>query len=966
MRIVRCRTNHLENSLGYALSHPTVSWITEDAQSRRQEFARVQVSSKENMEEVIYDSGKKREISSLGVELPIHLMPRTMYFWKVTVWGDQEESAESEVNWFETGKMEEAWSASWISMDSKEIHPLVRRKFLIEKEIRKARAYVCGLGAYEFYINGKKAEDGYLAPGCTTADEWIQSYTYDVTELLHIGENVAGALLGNGWNKNHRGSFEFAGKSYTDRFFFLAEIHVEYKDGSSSILKSDQNWKWNESWIRNSSIYDGESWDLRDMTPDDWFMEESDGWKNVIEQSPEKIGKIEDRRSLPIRIHEQRKPVEIIQTAKGETILDFGQNMAGWVRFTLREKEGKKVTLSYGEILQDGDLYRENLRTAKQQFSCIADGKERSVEPHFTYYGFRYVKLEGFEKPIDPEDFTACAVYSDLRETGKITTSDPVVNRLFLNAMWGQKSNFMDTPTDCPQRDERMGWAGDTQVFSGTAIFNMDSYAFYAKFLHDLWYDQKEKNGMVGNVIPSFIPKKKDQSMPYYGGSAVWGDCATILPWNLYLYYGDTRILKDQYKSMTGWVDWVNGRIEKNSRRGLWEGDYQWGDWLALDGPVKDGTEGGTDSTFIATAYFKHSADIVSKTAKILGNTKAEEKYRSMSEKAKKAIFSEYFSENGRTTIHTQTAYVLALHFDLVPEKLRERVLKDFLKLLQKTDFHLQTGFAGTSLLCTTLSENGQSRTAYEIFMKEDCPSWLYAVKMGATTIWERWDSIQPDGRIISNGMNSLNHYSYGSVVEWMYRYVCGIQPIDDSPGFSRFLLHPQPDGSLTGAKAEYDSPKGRIAIGWKRTEQEEMYLKIVVPFDTEAELCLPDAEKNSVNGLEEIPLRQEGTDVYAVLEAGTYEISYPFTRKYTFCYSTQNRLEELKKNVDTRKILYEEFPMLDMIPTEIFSENQSFSEVLNGTIRLSGMVDVDELEKRLNERLGTIPCVTHNSTFDL
>lgn len=969
MKIVRCRTNHLENPLGYAFTHITVTWQVEEALSKHQEAARIQVSETEDMKKIIYDTGKDEKLSSLGVMLPVHLKPRTRYYWQVTVWGDADERAISDVNWFETGKMEEHWEAEWITPGSWEgkNHPYLRKHFHIAQKVKNARAYVCGLGGYELYMNGQKAGKEYLAPGCTTYDEWVQCYTYDITALLSIGDNVVGALIGNGWAKGRFGTFPMVNRPYVDQFLFLAEIHIEFEDGKRAIVCTDDTWRCHESEISDSSIYDGESSDLR-KTVENWCtcLVNNEQWDTVRAIVPKNIKKIEDRFSPAIVIKEYREPIEIIHTPAGETVLDMGQNMTGWMRFRMKEPAGTKITLSYGEILQEGNFYNENLRTAKALYTCISDGNAREIEPHFTFYGFRYVKVEGISGGINSKDFTGCVVYSDLEETGCIETTDPLVNRLFLNAKWGQKSNFLDVPTDCPQRDERMGWTGDTQVFAGAASFNMETYAFYRKFLHDLWHDQKKKNGMVGNVIPCFIPEVREISMPYYGGAAVWGDCATILPWKMYLQYGDKSILEEQYESMRSWVDWITERIEKAGEKGLWTGDHQWGDWLALDGPVKDGTAGGTDETYIATAYYKCSADIVSKTANILGMKDDQEKYKKLAEKAKASVFEEYFSKNGRSTITTQTAYLLALKFDLVPEHLKERVLMDLVELLHKDNLHLKTGFVGTPFLCRVLSEYGYGDVAYKIFMQEDCPGWLYAVKMGATTIWERWDSVLPDGKISSTGMNSLNHYSYGSIIEWMYRHMCGIQPLEDTPGYTRFELRPEPDCNLYGAKAVYQSPKGRIEIGWERDDEESMHMKVVVPFDTEAILYLPSADVGQVLGLPEKELSQQESSVCVTLDAGTYELEYPLTRKYRKVYSLNYPLEILKANPETKAILYDCFPMLDMIPDELMQNDASFLSILNGVIRMSGMMDVDALIEQANERLAEVPLPVRRTGFSI
>ncbi len=437
------------------------------------------------------------------------------------------------------------------------------------------------------------------------------------------------------------------------------------------------------------------------------------------------------------------------------------------------------------------------------------------------------------------EDFTCCVVFSDLDETGCLQTSDDKVNRLFQNTLWSQRSNFLDIPTDCPQRDERMGWTGDAQVFCRTASFHMDTYAFYASWLQDLWAEQQMQNGMVGSVVPSFLPEKTDVAGFVNGGGAVWGDCAVILPWTLYSQYGDPAILRRQYPSMKAWVDWLVRRDQANGFTHLHIPGFQYGDWLALDGPVQGGTEGGTEAAYIGSAYYCHAAELVSKAAAVLGEHADADAYGRLAGEIRTAIQNEYFTPNGRTALKTQTSYVLALALNLTGSHLRPRVAAQLCARLEADHRHLQTGFAGTPFLCSVLSESGHSGMAYDVFFQEDYPSWLYEVNMGATTVWERWDSILPDGHISGTGMNSLNHYAYGSIAEWMYRHMAGIHPT--APGFRRFEVRPELDRRLLCVKAAYDSPLGRIESGWQRHEDGTVTVSVTIPFGALATVYLPD-----------------------------------------------------------------------------------------------------------------------------
>jgi alpha-L-rhamnosidase len=870
--------------MGFGMDFATVSWITEETISKKQLAAQLIVAKDAKMKEVIYDSGRSKALSNLAVRLPISLLPYTRYHWTVRVWGDGGDEAVSEVNWFETGKREESWNAKWITpaWKDKSIHPYLRRTFSINGGIKSARVYVTGMGLYELELNGVRVGTEYLTPYCNTYDAWVQSQTYDITELLKEGENAVGAMLADGWAKGHFGTFGDLNTPYCDSFALLCELRITMEDGSVKIIGSDTDWSCKPSPFLADNIYDGEIYDAN-LELNGWSCADYDasGWDRVKEFDVSGLGKVEDRLSLPVIVKERIKPVALLHTPAGEWVLDMGQNMVGWLRIRIHEPKGTTVTIRHGEVLQEDNFYRDNLRKAKAEYVYTSDGTDRVIEPHFTFFGFRYAKLEGFTEPIRLEDFTGCVVYSDLEETGRIETSDPYVNRLFLNALWGQKGNFLDVPTDCPQRDERMGWTGDTQVFSGTATFNMDTYAFYTKFMRDLYEEQKYCDGMVTCVVPTFMKKKSDESSFIGGGSCAWGDAATVVPWEVYLHFGDNAILERQYPSMKAWVDWIRRQDLESGDRKLWTVGFHYGDWLALDGPEEGGVWGGTDHGLLASAYYRLSTNILAKAASVLGYDDDAIFYGRLTEEIKQAVQDEFFSKNGRSTIHTQTAHVVALHFDLVQPEVRERVLQELQALLKKSNMHLKTGFIGTPYLCRTLSDHGDSDSAYQLFFQKDYPSWLYEVLMGATTIWERWNSILPDGTISGTDMNSLNHYAYGSIVEWMYRNMCGINPREDAPGFRKFILKPEVYGKLYYAKATLRSAMGLIESGWSREKEGSLTIKVSVPFHAEAELYLPDAKIGAVDGLDELFAEQSGEKVKVELATGNYTFRYIPTKNY-------------------------------------------------------------------------------------
>jgi alpha-L-rhamnosidase len=788
----------------------------------------------------------------------------------------------------------------------------VRRTFALPGRVRSARAYVTGLGLYELEINGRLVGQERLTPYCTGYDYWVQSQVFDVTDLLLAGDNAVGAMLSNGWAKGPFGTFGALNTPYVDVFALLCELRVVLEDGREVVVASGPDWRCAPSPIVADCIYDGEVYDANREIPG-WSTAGFDdaAWDAMKEWTPVGIGPVVDRLSPPVLVKETLAPAALLQTPAGEWVLDMGQNMVGWLRIRVREPKGATIRISHGEILQDGNFYRDNLRGAKAEYVYTSDGTERTVEPHTTFYGFRFAKLEGFSGPIDPADFTGCVVYSDLETTGSIETSDPLVDRLFRNAMWSQKGNFLDVPTDCPQRDERMGWTGDAQIFSGTASFNMDTYAFYTKFLHDVWLDQKACGGKVASTIPTFSKDKDDGSGFLKGGACAWSDAATVIPWEVYLHFGDPTILERQYESMKAWVDWIRGRDAAAGDCGLWLEGFQFGDWLALDGPVEGGVFGGTDNGLLASAYYRLSSNLVAKAAHVLGKTEDAALYGALTERIRRAIQDEFFSKNGRAAVGTQTAHVVALHFDLVPEAVRARVLADLRVLLRRSCGHLKTGFIGTPILCRALADNGDPDTAFRLFFQEDYPSWLYEVVMGATTIWERWNSVLPDGRISGTGMNSLNHYAYGSIVEWMYRNLCGIQPQEDAPGFQRFTVKPDVYGKLWYAKARVRSAKGWVESGWERRPDGTLAVRVVVPFDAEATAYLPDADRATVRGLGALAAAQEGSRAKVVLSAGTYEFTYAPTRDYTLHYSIRTQVADLFADPDAKAVLTEVLPRM-------------------------------------------------------
>lgn len=801
MKIYHAQVNHLENPVGFRMERTVFSWKIKEAKGKQQSYARIRVSSDEAMEHLLFDSGEDTKASSLCYPVKLELEPRTRYYWTVEAGSDAGEKAVSEVQFFETGKREEAWSAKWISCSSEEKrHPYFEKKIIPAKEVAKARLYICGLGLYEVFVDEKHVGNEYLTPYSNDYNEWVQYQTYDVTEEFS-SEGTLRVLLGNGWYKARFGFSAFEDRGfYGNDWKLIAELHLMYTDGSEEVIGTDETWQIRRSKISFSNLYDGEH---RDDTLPDLPAEQA-----VFCEAP----------------------------------------------------KGTKVHVQTGEILQHGNFYNENLRSAKSEYIYISDGTEIDLVPHFTFYGYRYVKIEGIPN-LKKEDFTGLAYYSNITATGWMKTGNGLVNQLISNVRWGLKCNFVDVPTDCSQRDERMGWTGDAQVFSPTAMYLEDTYAFYAKYLYDMAKEQSVLGGKVPYVVPSCGVED---------AACVWGDAACIIPWNLYLFYGDKSILEDQFVSMKSWVDYIT-KVDGDNHG--WRYIFHFGDWLALDNPVQGAEQvmGATDEEFIANLYYAISAGIVAKAAGVLGYREEQEKYQKLSEEQFAVVQEEYYSATGRCCIKTQTALLLTLKYHL--SKNEELTKRQLLKLFEQSNHKLKTGFVGTPLLNNVLTDNGMNDLAYELLLNEEFPGWLYEVKLGATTVWERWNSLLADGTISGISMNSMNHYAYGSIQEWMFRHVAGINTMESHPGARTVQFAPTLNWDLRYAEAKYDSASGMYSIRWELSDKEHVTITMDVPFDCTAEAVLPMVAKSEKEAVAEV-LGSEENGRY-LLEPGHYEVSY-------------------------------------------------------------------------------------------
>lgn len=830
MRIYDAQVNHLTNPLGFAMDGTVFNWKAADAKGKKQQAARVVVSSDEAMTKVLTDTGWQEDAQSLGWRVDVALKPRTRYWWQVSVRDDAGDEGVSAPQWFETGKMDEPWEGKWIGCDDGESrHPIFSKAFPIEGEVASARLYISGLGLYEAFIGADGGEtervgDEYLTPYCNDYDKWVQCQTYDVTNVLKHGEENAliEVMLGNGWYKGRYGWQRLGDAGfYGDSWKLIAELRISYKDGGESVIGTDGSWRVRRSNITFSNIYDGEH-------RDDTLSEVAD--ENVALCAPP-AGALCDRHSLPVKIQKTLNPVSLIRTPAGESVFDIGQEITGIFELKVDLPRGCKVRIQTGEILQGGNFYNANLRTAKSEYLYTSGGSPAVIKPHFTFYGFRYVKVEGIEN-LKTDDFAAFALWSDFADKGTVSTGHPLVNKFIQNVRWGLRDNFVDVPTDCPQRDERMGWTGDAQVFTNTACYLVDTYAFYSKFLYDMSREQEDLDGGVPIVVPS---------AGYSGVASVWSDAACIMPWNIYTFYGDASILEKQYSSMKSWVDYVR-RLDGDDH--AWRKHFHFGDWLALDNPAGGAEQmlGGTDEGFIASVYFAASAQILSKAAKVLGKDGDAAEYERLAKEQFDDVRREYCTATGRPAINTQAALILTLKYHLSDNAaLVKAMLK---KLFEYTGMKLRTGFVGTPLLCNVLTENGMEDIAYALLMNEDYPGWLHEVKLGATTVWERWNSLLDDGTISGINMNSMNHYSYGSVLEWIFRYVAGLNFTEDVPGCRRAVIRPLVSRALYCVDARYDSPAGLWRVSWQTTDFGCVTLRVTVPFGCTACLTLPGADK--------------------------------------------------------------------------------------------------------------------------
>lgn len=830
LKIKEIRIEDLKENIVTDHSSPAISYVLEsDSNNVIVKQSQIQVYT---LEKLVWDSGKIKDGETINIRYAGEaLLPFTFYRVKIWVKDSNNDVAQGEAV-FETGRMGADWSARWITDAC--YHFLVRspkpmvfkKSFETKKKIKEIKLYATALGIYSLRLNGKRVEKEYFSPGFTSYKKLLQYQVYDVTDMSKE-ENVLVATVAGGWAVGDY-SMMHTNKMYGNRQALLMEIRIAYEDGTTEIIGTDSTWGVSEkgNW-RYADFYNGEVYDAT-INLNQIKFKKADETK--IKITPKLIANY----GSPVKRHELLKPVKNWKDKSGATVYDFGQNFAGVIATKINGTHGQKIIFKHAEICMDGEIYTKPLRWAKARIIYTCKEGMQEYSPRFTYMGFRYVRVEGIEEK--DLELSAYALYSDIETTGEFECSNEDVSRLQKNIVWSGKSNFVEIPTDCPQRDERMGWTGDIAVFASTACYNFRMKRFLDKWLMDVMAEQKENGG-----IPDVVPPGKYANPRT---TACWADCSVLVPWASYLAYGDKELLRRQYDSMKKHIQGELRLAEKGSNgeepeRYIWRAGFHYGDWCAPGENKKQWREKGP---WMATAYMANSCNIMSQIAQELGNERDADYYRELVDKISNAYEKVHTNGQGRLHQEFQTGYVLPLYFGMVEEETGKKMADYLARLVEKAGNHLGTGFGGTPYLLFALSDYGHLDKAYELLLQDTCPSWLYEVKAGATTVWERWDALRTDGTINqSDNMVSFNHYAYGAVGDWLYKRVAGIEMI--RPAYREFRIKPMPGGNLTWAKACLNTSYGEISSYWEITDRFHIHVK--VPVNTSCCLILPDGSEN-------------------------------------------------------------------------------------------------------------------------
>jgi len=889
------RCEYLVDPLAVDSHQPRLSWILKPAACslrglRQTAYQILVASSAENLasdQGDMWDSGKvesdrTNQVAYAGKSL----RSGRRYWWKVRAWDQNDQpSAWSQAASWSMGLLEPGdWQAKWIGapvpVDRSKPgpSPLMRKVFEVAGPIQRAVVYASALGLYELHLNGRRVGDQVLAPEWTDYTKRVQYQAYDVTSLVQKGPNALGAMLAEGWYAGRVGLSHIVKGGpirhiYGERPRLLVQLQIELADGRRQTVITDGTWKFTvDGPVRSADLLDGETYDARCEMPgwDSAGFDEA-GWKavDVADCIP---AKLVAQPNEPMRVVEQIQPIAVTEPAPGVYVFDLGQEIAGWCRIRVKGNAGDTITLRHAEMLdEDGTIYVTNLRVPKDggplgaratDTFVLKGGSEEILEPRFTYHGFRYVEVSGLKQKPTKDMLTGCAFWSSAPDAGSFECSSPMLNRLYSNIVWTQRDNMPSVPTDCPQRDERLGWTGDIQVYSQTAMFNQDLAAFFTKWIRDL-RDAQADDGRFPDVAPHpYNPNER------FSGVAAWGDAGTVVPWRQWLNYGDSRLIAEHFESARRWVDWIRTNNPDLIWRNKRHNDY--GDWLHGDTLIADGwprTGGEVPKEVFATAFFAHSTDLVAKMADTIGRKQDAAQYARLAGDIKAAFCKEFVSPDGRIKGDTQAGYALALNFDLLPESMRQSAAKHMVEGIERYKGHMSTGFNSTIRMMLELSRWGYNDIAYQLINHTTFPSWGYMIANGATTIWERWDGYVKGRGFQDPGMNSFCHYAIGAVGEWMYRVILGINPDESRPGYRHIILRPMPGGGLTYARGEYNSIAGRIASAWK-IEGNTTRFDLTVPANTAATVYIParDAAAVSEGGR---PATQAAGVKFVRMEAG-------------------------------------------------------------------------------------------------
>ncbi|MEH7418882.1 glycoside hydrolase family 78 protein [Neobacillus drentensis] len=930
LKVIHLQTEYRNNPMGLDTKAPRLGWmLISNRENIMQQAYQVQASANESFKDVLWDGGKVESQQSQQVLYGgPELKSMERIYWRVKVWSNHEESEFSQPAFFETGLFETSdWKAKWIEpegdidLDAYKPAPYIRKEFSVKKGLVSARAYMTSRGLYHFYINGTEGTDHLFNPGFTSYYKRLQYQVYDITKLLQEGNNALGVILGDGWWRGNVGIGNLK-NNFGYKVAFLGQLVLSYDDGSKEIIGSNSTFKTSYGPIQKSDLKAGEVYDAR-INISGWNSPGFDdsSWKNV-NVTDDGFDYLIATRSVPVKRKERFIP-EILNTPNGETVLDFGQNIAGWVEMKVQGATGTEIVLIHGETLDKnrnftmGNFSLHGSIEDFQEVHYIIEGNGlETYHPHFAIFGFRYVLLKNYPGEVKPENFTAMAIYSDMEETGEFVCSNPMINQLVSNSKWSMKGNFLEIPTDCPTR-ERAGWTGDAQVFSKTASNFMNVYPFFEKWMADVAVEQFA-TGSVGSTVPNvlgyhnhvegnrILNLSKDPMLNMLGkpgepllldGSTGWGDVATILPWTMYLSYGDKTILENQFDSAKAWVDYLAACAKKHNEYyketaayhtytdGELEANYivdtgfHWGEWLEPDTNMNELGANITEfmsrqmtvsEPLVATAYYAYSARLLSEMAAVLGKQEEKDKYESLYNKIKRVYNNHFIKDDGTILEGRQAPYVRTLAFNLADDDKKYTIVNKLVEIIKNNDYHLNTGFLSTPFLLHMLADYGHEDIAFRVLEQDTSPSWLYAVTKGATTIWESWSDYGHDGKMTG----SFNHYSYGAVCDFLFAGIAGIRPVMEKPGYKHFLLKPLQGGALTHASAKFESLYGTIESSWEQTNQGINY-HFVVPANTTATIMLPGNQDDIAKlGKEFMDARCEDGRIAFDVGSGKYNLT--------------------------------------------------------------------------------------------